>query len=90
MTIEEVRASLDAPSAKVWVRENISYGEHQLKVRRWEANETIPGGKGIQWRWTAYEEEIDIKGGLLNTAGNETIPAGKLDRSCQIHHYGFT
>jgi hypothetical protein len=90
MTIDEVRASLDAISAKVWVRENISYDRPQLTVRRWELNENVLGGKGILWRWTAYEDEIEVKGALLDPAGSETIPDGKRDRSCQIHYYGFT
>jgi hypothetical protein len=88
--IDEVCASLDAPSAKVWVRENISYAGPKLRIRRWEANEIILGSKGRLWRWTAYEDEIDVKGALLGPAGNEAIPDGKRDRSCQIHHNGFT
>jgi hypothetical protein len=94
MTIAEIEASLEAASAKVWVGENrgskISYAGPQLRVRRWELNESIPCSKGRQWRWTPIDRDLEIKGALLDSSGTEHIPKTKRDRSCQIHKFGFT
>jgi hypothetical protein len=89
MTVDEVAASLDAPSAKVWVREQFTHGP-ELMVRRWKLNEAKPGNKGLLWRWTPCDNEIEVKGALFNPARAEHIPDSKLDRSCQIHYFGFT
>jgi hypothetical protein len=89
MTIKEVGASLDAPSAKVWVREEGVSDGPELKVRRWALNEAKKPGSKL-WRWTPIDNELEVKGALLDPTGVEHIPDCKLDRSCQIHHYGFT
>jgi hypothetical protein len=93
----EIKASLDAISAKVWIREKddagnsiISYDMPQLRIRRWQQNETELGNKGRLWRWTPCLEEIEIKGALIDSAGVEHVPESKLDRSQQIHCFGFT
>ena len=98
MNIEEIEASLDAGSAKVWVREKDDEGntkidsksELQLTVLRWMQNENKAGNKGPLWRWTPIDDEIEIKGALLTPEGVETIPECKQNRSCQIHLFGFT
>ena len=98
MKIEEIQASLDASSAKVWVREKDDDGNSkidstsgpQLKVLRWMQNENKPCSKGPLWRWTPIDNEIEIKGALLTPEGDEKIPEGKQNRSCQIHQFGFT
>jgi hypothetical protein len=96
MTIDEVGASLNAPSAKVWVREiddqrnnMIAFdNEPALMIPRWKAD---PGPKGPLWRWTPYGDEIEMKGALIRRGGNaEHIPESKRDRSCQIHRHGYT
>jgi hypothetical protein len=93
----EIEASLDATSAKVWIREMddagntmINYDLPQLRIRRWQENETKTRSKGRLWRWTPCLEEIEIKGALIDSAGIEHIPDGKRDRSQQIHCFGFT
>jgi hypothetical protein len=98
MTFKEVGASLDAPSAKLWVRERDEFGsmispnsQPQLKVRRWEINENKPENtNGPLWRWTPYDNEIEVKGALLDPTGIEHIPERKQNRSGQIHCHGFT
>jgi hypothetical protein len=85
----EVRASLRARSAKVWVREKDDAGSSkiclvgspQLSVRRWEQNESQPGSKGPLWRWTPCENEIEIKGAFIDRTGFEYLPEGKRNRS---------
>jgi hypothetical protein len=98
MDLQEVRASLRANSAQVWVREKDDSGNTkialssgpQLRVRRWEQNEALHGSKGPLWRWTPCEDEIEIKGAILDEMGIEHIPESKQNRSRQIHQYGFT
>jgi hypothetical protein len=98
MTLGNVATSLEAVSAKVWVYEKDSTGnlampfegQPQLIVPRWIQNEKDPAGKGQRWRWTPFDGEIEIKGGLIDSHGIERIPEGKRDRSCQIHRFGFT
>jgi hypothetical protein len=94
MTVDDVRTSLRAPSAKVWVREKddtkqkISQGGPELNVARWAQNESM-GTTGRCWRWTPYHNQIEIKGALINSRNVEYIPDIKRDRSCKIHYYGF-
>jgi hypothetical protein len=98
MALEEIPASLAALSAKAWPSETDVNGQrstptddpHQVIVPRWAQNETLPGSRGDLWRWCPTDRDLDIKGALLDPTGREHIPEGKRDRSCQIHHYGFT
>ncbi|WP_334398841.1 hypothetical protein [Bradyrhizobium sp. AZCC 2289] len=95
MASEEIKASLDAPSAKIWPRERDDNGnsllaDHQLLVLRWEENEPHASINKGMWRRTPRGGELEIKGGILGPDGTEYIPTGKRDRSCQIHHFGFT
>ncbi len=98
MNLEVMQTSLDASSAKVWVREKNDDGNNkiecrsgpQLNVLRWMQNEDKSGSKRPLWRWTPIDDEIEIKGALLTPAGDEKIPEGKRNRSCQIHLFGFT
>ncbi|WP_440642025.1 hypothetical protein ACSHT2_13685 [Bradyrhizobium sp. PUT101] len=94
MGFEDIRASLEGLSAKVWPRERADRGgplwvEDHLKVLRWEQNER-DGVKGRQWRRSFTSGDLEIKGALIGIDGTEYIPDGKRDRSCQIHKYGFT
>lgn len=97
MDLAEMSASLNASSAKVWVRERDDNNNYigttvgpQLKVRRWHQNETADGSKGQLWRWTVVSDSIEITGGFLDPDGNEHVPDGKQDRSLQIHRFGFS
>ncbi|HEY5278755.1 MAG TPA: hypothetical protein VIJ67_03275 [Pseudolabrys sp.] len=96
--VDEALRSTSASSTKVWVREMDGAGRSmisiearpQLSVARWIQNESEVGSKGRQWRWTPYSNELEIKGALIDQTGAEHIPASKVDRSFQIHRYGFT
>lgn len=99
MMCHDMRASLEASSAKVWVRERDDDGsfllqqeqpEKQLKVLRWETNENEASQNKGLWRMKPVGNELEIKGAILGRNGEEYIPKGKRDRSCQIHQYGFT
>src|SRR5262249_48756124 len=82
-----IEASLNAPSAKVWVREREWVPDLQLEVRRWRENETPTNWS---WRRIPIGDEIEVKGAFLGPQGEEYIPEGKRRRSCQIHCSGFT
>ena len=95
MTLEDIRASLSAPSAKVWPRESddnhdILIVENELVVPRWVQNEEHAEINRGMWRRTPIGSELEIKGGLLGADETEYIPEGKRDRSCQIHRFGYT
>jgi hypothetical protein len=97
MDLTQVKASLEAPSAKVWVREKDDKGDlllkatkgSQLMVRRWLENEKEAANKDM-WRRTPFGDEVEVKGAFLGPDGEEYIPEVKRDRSCQIHRFGFT
>jgi hypothetical protein len=91
MTPGEIRASLEASSAKIWPREPLLVvsSHHQLIVPRWQANEERSASKDM-WRRTPQGGELEIKGALLGLDGTEYVPEGKRDRSCQIHYFGFS
>jgi hypothetical protein len=93
MTIEDIRESLGAPSAKVWPwegkdRERLLI-EHQLMVPRWRDSEAR-GPSKVLWRRDLRGEELQIKGAILDLDRTEYIPEGKRSRSCQIFQFGFT
>lgn len=95
MTIEDIRWSLSAPSAKVWPRECDSSGSSllavdSLQVPRWIKNEQRAEYNQCMWRRTPMGDELEIKGGLLGTDGTEYLPEGKRNRSSQIHEFGYT
>ncbi|MER8809231.1 hypothetical protein [Mesorhizobium australicum] len=95
MSIEDIRCSLAAPSAKLWPRERDDNDEpllieQELQVPRWLENEQhVQVNKGM-WRRTPTGGELEIKGGIVGADGIEYVPNGKRDRSCQIHRFGFT
>jgi len=93
MTVDDIRASLDAPSAKVWPWEGDHKDrlkvDHQLMVPRWrEAEERAPSKD--MWRRNPTGRELEIKGAIIGLDRTEYIPEGKRDRSCQIFQFGFT
>ncbi|OCK55549.1 hypothetical protein [Bradyrhizobium sp. LMTR 3] len=95
MSAEDIRASLEGISAKIWPRErddsdNPLWAEDQLKVPRWEQNEQLVEGKGPSWRRSFTSDDLEIKGAIIGADRAEYIPEVKRDRSCQIHKFGFT
>lgn len=87
MTLDEVRASLELPSAKVWPVEN--WEIDALLVKRWVENEKDAPSKDM-WRRSPIGDSIEIKGALLGKDNMEYVPKHKRHRSCQIFHYGYT
>ena len=97
MSSADVGTSLTAPSAKVWVRERddgnkslLELNAAQIVVPRWAQNEAIAIHNQGMWRFTPTGSEIEIKGAIIGPNSEEYVPAGKQDRSCQIHRFGFT
>lgn len=92
MTVEDMAASLAAPSAKIWPyecnaegRRDLDEGGRFLDVRRWhEAN------VGSAWRWTPLDRDLEIKGALIDGDRMEHVPEGKRDRAGQIYRTGIT
>jgi len=93
MNVEDIRASLEGLSAKVWPRERdhdkTLWDEDQLKVLRWEQNER-DGVKGRQWRRSFRSDHLEIKGALIGRDQTEYVPIAKRDRSCKLHWYGYS
>lgn len=96
MNVEQASACLRARSAKVWVRERDDAGNlmidlsgAQLFVPRWADIEDCAPQK-TSWRWSPTSTEIDIKGAFIEPNGNEYVPNDKLERSLQIHRFGYS
>jgi hypothetical protein len=101
MASDDLMASLDAGSAKVWPKERndakteflLVEVEDQLLVRRWVEKQKEDRRKPGWWRRDFRDGktcEWEIKGGLLGTNRTEYIPEDKRDRSRQIFQFGFT
>jgi hypothetical protein len=88
----DVCAAISAVSAKLWIRESsaLTTPTADLAVSRWAEN----ASKGIELaRLGLMAPEItkfEVKGALINPYGHEVVPAEKIRRHWQIHHYGFS
>lgn len=88
----DVCSSLEAVSAKFWVREglHLTDSEPGLAIARWatEADRGVDLARlGLQ---APVTEKFEIKGALLDPYGNEVVPVRKIRRHMDIHHYGFS
>ncbi|MEY9182367.1 hypothetical protein [Bradyrhizobium sp. USDA 313] len=97
MSTDDIRSSLEAVTAKIWPRErddngNLSLVERDdhVMVRRWKENEVRAEINRGFWRRSPTTGDLEIKGAIIGADKTEYIPAGKRDRSCQIHAFGFT
>ena len=95
--------SLECNSAKAWISESFISFDHnwidEILVPPWiDAANTYLRNKGKYpdlekaiWGIRAtLGTKIDIKGAFLNRSRIEKIPSDKIDRSAQIHNYGFS
>ena len=88
----DVCAAIGAASAKIWIRESLSLATPtaDLNVGRWADN----ARKGVELaRLGLMAPEItkfEVKGALIDPYGHEVVPADKIRRHHQIHHYGFS
>jgi hypothetical protein len=93
--LPEIEASLDQPSAKVWISEEnleLPVPGKQLIVPRWRRNEPeAPPCKVGCWRWwPPVCDHIEVKGGFIRTDGSEFVPKNKRGRAAEIYKFGFT
>lgn len=88
----DVCAAIGAASAKLWIRESASLTTlgADLNVRRWSEN----ASKGIELATFGLRApeitKFEIKGALIDPYGHEVVPADKIRRHYQLHHYGFS
>jgi hypothetical protein len=81
-----------AASAKIWIREAsfLANPAADLDIDRWAEN----ARKGVELaKLGLMAPEItkfEIKGALIDPYGHEVVPADKIRRHYQIHHYGFS
>jgi hypothetical protein len=90
MSLGDIEASLKAPSAKIWPRENDDNGndlllDDKLFVPRWADND-----RHGDWRLGASGDQLDIKGALLQADRTEQVPPDKTGRANQIFLRGFS
>jgi hypothetical protein len=97
MSADDVRASLEAVSAKIWPRERddggnftLIEGEEYVMVRRWKENEDRAEINRGFWRRSPTSGDLEVKGAIIGRDQTEYVPEAKRDRSCQIHKFGFT
>jgi hypothetical protein len=88
----DVCAAVTAASAKIWIREGsfLANPTADLDIDRWADN----ARKGVELaKLGLMAPEItkfEIKGALIDPYGHEVVPADKIRRHHQIHHYGFS
>jgi hypothetical protein len=88
----DVCAAVGAASAKIWIREAsfLANPTADLNIDRWVEN----ARKGVELaRFGLMAPEItkfEVKGALIDPYGHEVVPADKIRRHYQIHHYGFS
>jgi hypothetical protein len=91
----DVCQSLAAASAKLWIDEAESASifanpTRELAVERWVA-EADNGVELAKWGLCApHASRFEVKGALIDAYGNEVVPARKIRRHFDIHHYGFS
>ena len=89
MSLEDIEASLKAPSAKIWPRENDDDGndlllDDKLFVPRWADND-----RHGDWRLGVSRSsgQLDIKGALLQADRTEQVPPDKTGRADQFTRF---
>jgi hypothetical protein len=87
----DVCAAIGATSAKIWLNElAIAIPSADLSVRRWVEN-ARRHVELARLGLTAPEiTKFEVKGALINPYGHEVVPADKIRRHHQLHHYGFS
>jgi hypothetical protein len=88
----DVCAAICAASAKLWIRESsfLSNPTEDLKIARWVDN-ARNGVELAKLGLMAPEiTQFEVKGALLDPYGHEVVPADKIRRHWQLHHYGFS
>jgi hypothetical protein len=88
----DICASLAGASAKIWIAEEdvLLDGTWDLDIERW-VEEARNGVQLARWGISApIVTKFEVKGALLDPYGNEVVPARKIRRHLDIHHYGFS
>ena len=89
----DVRASLLAASAKIWIQEDLMMLKDppmDLAVDRWiQADQN-----GVELARSGLAAPVvttfEVKGALMDPYGNEVVPVRKILRHHDIHRYGFS
>ena len=89
----DLRASLHAASAKIWIQEIPSLlkdAKPDLDVERWasEARRGVP--LACTGLLAPMVTVFEVKGALIDPYGNEVVPRAKVQRHYDIHQYGFS
>lgn len=88
----DVRASLAATSAKIWIKEELDLFDRQrdLAVERWTLRADSGVDKAI-WGLRALEGSVfEVKGALISPKGHEVVPKLKITRHRDIFEFGFS
>jgi hypothetical protein len=89
MSLEDIEASLKAPSAKIWPRENEDNGNDLLLADKLFVPKWADADRHGDWQLGASGDQLDIKGALLRADRTEQVPPDKRDRAHQICLRGF-
>ena len=87
----DISASLDAVSSKLWIREAPSLldGGRDLNVEPWVSEAARGVELAVLGLAAPTVSKFEVKGALLDAFGHEHVPAPKLRRHYDLHHYGF-
>jgi hypothetical protein len=105
MTLPEVRACLKFPSAKIWIKEEDENALHEddlvveIDFPRWvekakaayySADDDEQRNKAIRGVLAPTGKFLEVKGGWLDSSGQERINPFKAARAADIWQYGFS
>lgn len=88
----DIKSSLLAASAKVWVHEDDFPFQRltcDLAVEPW----LKASSQYLKAKWglcAPQHAKMQIKGAFIDPWGNEVVPKGKIKRRFEIHDYGFS
>jgi len=87
----DICASLDAMSAKIWIREASStlMNSRDLDVEPWVSEAARGVELALLGLAAPQVSKFEVKGALLDPFGNERVPARKIRRHHDIHNFGF-
>jgi hypothetical protein len=89
----DLKKSLSACSAKVWIDEHdfpFRSPTKDLAIVRWKEEAALGIDKAIWGLCAPTGTQLQVKGAFLDPAGNEVVPSDKVRRRYDIYQYGFS
>lgn len=82
-------ASLRAGSAMLWAHEPQTSAAEEIAVDRWLRAARAGAAKAKLGVSAPAITRLEVKGAWIDRAGNEVVPAGRIERRFEIARFGF-